>query len=189
MATSKRKDIVTDKKGEIVTKAMFAKIMGTYARTVTRWEAEGMPSHRHGRGRATKINTVDAITWLINREVQHRAPDKSGPVDIDLERLRLVSEQADEKEISNAISRGELIASEFVNEFVMTAVANLSGTLGGLPGRLANKIAYESDPAKCRDILKREIDRARSQYADTFDQLSESFEDRIDGGVDGQAAA
>lgn len=170
---------MTTKNRKMFSKVQFAAIVGVSTRTITNWQNDGMPSERSGSGRAAnKIDTAAAISWLVNREVQRRSPDKTGPIDIDVERLRLVSEQADEKEISNAVSRGELLSVEDVQELVMVAVANLTGVLSGLPGRLANKLAHESNPAKCREVLKLEIDRARTAYADSFKEMSEMYEQR-----------
>ena len=99
-------------------------------------------------------------------------------MNIDRERLRRTTEQADKKAIRNARDRGELMEAEYVAEFVMTSVGNLVGTLSGLAGRMANEVACESDPAKCRSLLKIGIDHARNQFAGSFEQLADSFEDR-----------
>ncbi|RLA48702.1 MAG: hypothetical protein DRR42_16430 [Gammaproteobacteria bacterium] len=69
----------------------------------------------------------------------------------------------------------------------MTTTANLAGALSGLAGRMVNQVAREDEPAKCREILKVEIDRARNQYAVTFEQLSQSFHDREDAGNSNRA--
>ncbi len=189
MATENKKEPKETVVGEVVTKAKLAKIFGKSPRLIGFWEDDGMPSIRIGSGRGgNRINTADAIAWFVNREIQKRVAGESGPVSIDVERLRLVSEQADEKSIKNSTDRGELIAAEFVSEFAMTTVANLTGALSGLAGRMANEVARESDPAKCRELLKREINRARIQFADSFEQLSQSFDDRADALVDNQSA-
>lgn len=177
--------------GKVVTKTEFAKIVGKSTATIGNWQDEGMPSVRTGSGRGgNKINTAAALAWVITREVQRRAPTTGqGPTSIDRERLRLLSEQADAAAIKNAQDRGELIAAEFVQEITMTAVANLAGALAGLPGRLATEVARESDPAACRELIRNEIDRARNQFADDFEFLSESFADRADSGDDNAPAA
>jgi hypothetical protein len=41
-----------------------------------------------------------------------------------------------------------------------------------------NQVARETDPARCRSLLKAEIDRARTQFAVSFQQLAQSFDDR-----------
>lgn len=184
--TNKKKaDIGSDEIGVTVNKVTFAKYIGKSTRQISRYEKAGMPSIRTGGGRAgNKINFAKAWDWSVSMAVKKRVPDQTGPTNIDAERLRLTSEQADEKAIKNAVDRGELIAAEYVNEFAMTSVANLAGALSGLPGRLANELAREADPAQCREIIKREIDRARNQFADSFGQLSKYFDDRADPGVD-----
>ena len=161
------------------TKTIFAKYIGKSVRQVSRYEAEGMPSARSGSGRGgNRINFADAWQWFVNREIQKRMPSTTGPSNIDAERLRLISEQADEKAIKNAKDRGELIEAEYVQEFTMTATAILVGALSGLAGRMANQVAPETDPAKCRSLLKIEIDRARVQFAKSFGQLAQSFDER-----------
>ena len=191
MAKAKKAEKPKTGTGQVVTKAAFAKIMGTTARTIGNWERRGMPSVRVGSGRGgNKIYTADAILWWANDREQKRHPGGSdGPANINDERLRLTTEQADEKAIKNAVDRSELIASEYISEFAMTTVANLVGALSGMPGRMATAVAREDSPAKCRELLKIEIDRARVQFADSFSQLAEFNESRADTVIDIAAAA
>lgn len=173
--------------GKIVSKAEYARIVGCSPRQVSRMEDAGMPLVK-GAGRAgNKIDTGLAIQWAKEQYLEKHAP-KNGAGTLDQERLRLLIAQADEKEIDNAQQRGILISSELVSEFAMAAVANMVSALTGMPGRLADQLALEEEPAKCREILSREIERVRAQIATGFEKLSESCRNRDTPGGDNSTA-
>lgn len=175
-------EIQTEPFGQFVNKVEFARWNGVSARQVGNWENDGMPSIRVGRGRAgNKIDSALAQRWLEERRLAKNAPSEGT---YDRERLRLVTEQANEKAIKNALERGELIKSEHAQEFAMEAVARLAGNLSGLPGRLANELARTQSPAECRELIKREVDRTRQQFAADLEELGESCQDRRDSGED-----
>ena len=65
--------------GEIVSRKMFAKMVGKSERWVGKWIDEGMPiAGGGGKGRPLEIDTEDAIDWLIRREIRRQIGD-SGP--------------------------------------------------------------------------------------------------------------
>lgn len=175
--------------GQFVSKAAFARWNGYSVRQVSRFEDDGMPSVRSGGGRAgNKIDSAKAQRWLEERFLRKNLPSENA-VTTERERLRLLTEQANEKAIKNAMARGEQVLSEHVRELSMVAIVNLAAALDGLPGRLANDLAGEGEPAKCREIVKREVDRVRNQFADSFEQLSKSCEDLASTVEDLEAAA
>lgn len=52
----------------VVNKKQLAEIIGKSERTITEWDAQGMPiQHKGGRGRSNEYETADVIEWMVDR--------------------------------------------------------------------------------------------------------------------------
>lgn len=89
--------------GKIVSKHELAAILGKTAKTLTIWQAEGMPfAKSETNGAANDYNTAAVIAWLVRRET------RTGP-DPNTEKAALLKEQAEQARRRNAKEKGELI--------------------------------------------------------------------------------
>jgi phage terminase Nu1 subunit (DNA packaging protein) len=168
-------------RGEVVTKRRFAILTGQSERNISRWEKEGLPSVRAGSGSGgsrggNRINTADGIAWLRDRDRKQETGGDPNVITLEREKLRLITEQANEKALSNAKERGDVIAAEHVHEIMMIAAAQLAGALSGVPGRIANGFGKINTPAECRQAVKTEIDQARTRYADALEEFADLIE-------------
>ena len=89
--------------GKIVNKHELAAILGKTPKTLTIWQAEGMPfAKSETNGHANDYNTAEVIAWLIRRET-------SSGLDLNEERAKLAKEQTEGSRLKNEERRGELI--------------------------------------------------------------------------------
>lgn len=89
--------------GKIVNKHELAAILGKTPKTLTIWQAEGMPfAKSESNGAANEYNTAEVIAWLVRRET------RTGP-DPNSEKAALLKEQAEQARRRNAREKGELI--------------------------------------------------------------------------------
>lgn len=89
--------------GKIVNKHELAAILGKTPKTLTIWQAEGMPfAKSEANGAANEYNTAEVIGWLVRRET------RTGP-DPNTEKAALLREQAEAARRKNAREKGALI--------------------------------------------------------------------------------
>lgn len=105
--------------------------------------------------------------WFIHRVIKHINSKKNcnnGHLNLDAERARLAKEQADEKEVKNALLRGETVRSEDVSAAMSKVSSAIVQILESIPIRLkrANPTLTQSD----LDIVRAEIVKARNAAAD-----------------------
>ncbi len=88
--------------GKIVNKHELCAITGKTAKTLTIWQAEGMPFVKsEANGAANDYNTAEVFEWYARRQ--------SGRVDPNTEKAALLKEQAEAARRKNAVERGDVI--------------------------------------------------------------------------------
>lgn len=149
----------------------FAQITGFSRRTVGKWLDDDMPAERSGRrGTKVTINPAEALPWLIEHDVGRQTPDNEG---LEAERLRLISEKADGEALENAKKRGEALDYHIVEDMVMSLASQVVSQLEGIPGRLANELVNESDPAVIQAKIDNEYEIMRRAIANSVREFEE----------------
>ncbi|GBE14687.1 phage DNA packaging protein Nu1 [bacterium BMS3Abin14] len=118
-----------------VSKKRLSQITGIAERTLTRYQAEGMPYESAAkRGQPNVYNISQILAWLLDRE---KSKTTERELDLNTERARLARAQAEKVEVENRVRAGELVktavvvksVAEFcriVKEMIYTAQDRLS---------------------------------------------------------------
>ncbi len=89
--------------GKTVNKSELAAITGVTTKTITVWQAEGMPYVEAAEvGTDNTYNTAAVIRWWIQRETK-------GGFDLDEERAKQAREQTETARLRNEAMRGEMV--------------------------------------------------------------------------------
>lgn len=112
--------------------------------------------------------------WKMARVVGYLV-DKSSPEDLDLddERARLASQQADRIEMENEVRRGELVDLKVVADELGRAITAFRQKLLAAPSKLAPNVNPEK-PNVARDIIEGEVHRILDELVDHFEQAAKS---------------
>lgn len=123
----------------IVNKSELGEFLGVSHTEVARYVREGLPCVSAGkRGVATKIDSVIAVKWLIDRAVlKELGEGEHGGRTATDEKMSLIREQTRKLQFENEKSIGLLVDVESVREFVTTVAVIWNGQLDGAAGRIA----------------------------------------------------
>lgn len=133
----------------IVGQENIASIFGVTPRTITEWQACGMPvAVQGGPGVPGEYNSDECIRWLVEREVK-KVQGPEAPKD------RLARLQGDELEMKLGIGRGKLIDAAAVEPVMRAAIVSARERIRNEPARLA--IALEGKTKTEREELLREL--------------------------------
>ena len=99
--------------------------------------------------------------------LREMAASRAGNGDLNLtdERARLAKEQADAKEMENAIARGELVYIEDVAKRVEQSLAKVRTRLLAIPTKVAPEAAAADDPKEVQTLIERQIVEALNELA------------------------
>ena len=155
-----------------LTKQELADRYGVGLRSVEHWQRAGLPSSKETRsGRSMVVFDGDeADAWVRanrpdNAESEDRAEEKARvELEIAREELRKRRAAADAAERENAVRAGQLLDAEEVRLGRLARIGDVVRILDGVPAALAPVLAHKS-PAECREILAREMDRVRREFA------------------------
>jgi hypothetical protein len=146
------------------------------ARTVYRHARDdGLPRVRRG-----VYPLADCVQWYLRRSLDGRGP--TGDPVLDAERLRLVTAQADQIELKNAQTRGELLEVELVRGAMSQMLAICAAQIDVLGPRAAGRLAGKQ-AAEIMLVLRDECTDIRSAIAAEVD----AFADRVSRGGDSAA--
>ena len=122
---------------------------------------EGFPGAR--RGKELVFDTAEVIQWLLDRE----GGGSTGDIErqLKLSTSREAAAKASLREIELAERQKVMIRVEDVVEEVENQYAIVKSRLQAIPGRLAQRLAVEEDPATVQQILKEEV-------AEALDEIS-----------------
>jgi len=188
--------------GEIVSRKMFAKMVGKSERWVGKWIDEGMPiSGGGGKGRPLEIDTEDAIDWLVRREVSRQVGYEEDDIDEDgvgsasAEDRLLKKARREKLQIEIDKERRRLVPLDAVGRVLHSVGAVYATQLDSLSSRCASDLAVTDDPAKVRERLHLETRRIRGSTAERLESAAselvselDSF-DSLDGENGGSATA
>jgi terminase small subunit / prophage DNA-packing protein len=108
-------------------------IFGVAPKTITEWQADGMPVHvQGGRGTPSQYDTVACIEWRVSRLAC--GPDA---YDLTTERARLAHHQANIAALDEDVKRKTLIPAELVKSKWQDMIASTRARLLSMPTRIA----------------------------------------------------
>lgn len=154
--------------GKIVLKTELAAIIGKTPKTITIWQAEGMPYFEAtGSGKGNTFNTVEVIEWMIRRET------KSGP-DVNEERAKLAAAQTESAYLRNEERKGNLIQIDTARAVVERAAFAIRQKIVNSAMTKAEKQALLTDIAAL----------GASDFTASPDEAEEADADDADEGAD-----
>ena len=166
-----------------VTISEFARLFEFSQQRVSDFVAQGLPASPGHRGKARQIPLRAALDWLIRREVDKaRTPD--GGETLEQAELRKARADADIAALKAAEQANQVMQLEEVEATVERVMVMVAGQLDGLGGRVAARLAAESDPAVIRQVLFDECRRIRAAMAAELETAADSEE-----GVEGDPSA
>lgn len=120
------------------------------------------------------IDRKDRGTYDINecrdvyiKKLREAAAGRANSGDLNLtdERARLAKEQADAKEMENAITRGELVYIEDVAKRVEVALSKVKTKILAIPTKVAPEAAAADDAKEVQALIERHIIEALNELA------------------------
>ncbi|MCW6036813.1 terminase small subunit [Spirulina subsalsa FACHB-351] len=186
--------------GEIVSKKMFAKMVGKSDRWIGKWIDEGMPvAGGGGKGRVLEIDTEDAIDWLIRREVRRQFgdeddEDEDGVGSASSEDRMLKKARREKLQIEIDTARRRLVPVDAVEAIMMRFASIFATQIDAIASRVASDMATIDDPAEARHRLLIETRRVRAATADGIVAAARQLGEEVDSldladGEDGDGAA
>jgi phage terminase Nu1 subunit (DNA packaging protein) len=119
--------------------------------------------NKKGRGEYDLDECREAYISRLRESAAGRA--SSGDLNLTEERARLAKEQADSKEMENAITRGELVYIEDVAKKVEVALSNVKVRLLAVPTKAAPEAAAADDAKEVQALIERHIIEALNELA------------------------
>jgi phage terminase Nu1 subunit (DNA packaging protein) len=147
-----------------VTISELAQLLEFSQQRVSDMVAQGMPATPGKRGKARLINVRQAVDWLIARAVEKvQTPD--GGETMDQAELRKARSDADMAALKTAQMANQVLTLEEVEQTVERVMVMCASQLDGLGGRVAARLAAETDSAVIRQVLFDECRRIRAAMA------------------------
>lgn len=133
----------------IVGQTEIAAIFGVSARTITEWQAAGMPvAVQGGPGVPGEYDAPACVRWLVEREVR-KVQGPETPKD------RLARLQGDSLELELARERGKVIDTATVEPAMRAAIVSARERIRNEPARIATQL--EGVDRAGRETLLREL--------------------------------
>lgn len=118
---------------------------------------------RKDRGTYDINECRDAYIKKLREAAAGRA--NSGDLNLTDERARLAKEQADAKEMENAITRGELVYIEDVAKRVEVALSKVKIKILAIPTKVAPEAAAADDAKEVQALIERHIIEALNELS------------------------
>lgn len=146
--------------GEKVNKRRLAKWTGFSERTITEWQAEGMPFEpARKKGGSNKYDTTEVVGWLIDRASKSSSVQEA--------RERLLRIQGDRQELQLGKERGQSLPASLVRGAVEKMVLACRSRLLAIPAKTAPRVVGCSNIAEVEAVLKKDVHEALDELADT----------------------
>jgi phage terminase Nu1 subunit (DNA packaging protein) len=161
----------------------FAGLMELSQQRVSDFVAQGMPATPGKRGKARLINVRQAHDWLVARAVDKvKTPD--GGETLEQAELRKARSDADLAALKVAQQANQVLELDQVEQTVERVMVMCASQLDGLGGRIAARVAAESDPAVIRQVVFDECRRIRAAMAAELQAAADT-----EAGSEGDSAA
>ncbi|MFP8968582.1 terminase small subunit [Pokkaliibacter sp. CJK22405] len=174
---------------KIVNKNEFAEIIGKSPRWVTELMEKGLPhTGGGGKGVPVKIETAQAIAWLIQNELaKHIDLDGEEPSGgkKDSEDIALKRARREQIELNTAIKRGTVAPIAGFMDLAQSIASVWASGLDGLASRTCGVLAGMDDAAEIRQYLYAETRQIRASTSlrllESISGLAEEAADRWSG--------
>ena len=141
----------------IICQTEIASIFGVTARTITEWQAGGMPlAVQGGPGVPGEYDSAACIQWLVQREV--RKVQSESPKD------RVLRLQAENMEMDLGLRRGHLIEAASAEPAMRAAIVSARERIRGDPARIAARLEG-LDRAERETLLRELFDEVLTKLA------------------------
>jgi|SRR5882672_2113419 len=140
----------------LLNKTLTARTLGISVQAFTNW---GLKPHQR-----TAREALYYLPTVIEELLRRRVPDQDAELDLEQERARLASEQADKTALENAEHRGELADLDTIAEELGHMLASFRARLLAAPSKLAPLVNPEN-PNLARDIIAGEHERILAELA------------------------
>jgi phage terminase Nu1 subunit (DNA packaging protein) len=136
----------------IVNRAQFAEIIGCALGTVDKYIRLGMPAERDGR--EWRLDSVRCTSWIYDRE---RTKATKPLTSREQAEARIIEARASLRELEVERVLRSVVHVDDVAAVFSERQAMVRTTLGALPELVADAIAAEADPARCRAIIRQGV--------------------------------
>lgn len=150
----------------IISQPQIADLFGVVPKTITEWQAAGMPvAIQGGPGVPSEYDSDACVRWLVDREV--RKVQAESPKD------RLARLQGDDLEMKLARERGKLIEKAAVEPAMRAAIVSARERIRNEPARIAAQLEgldHIGREALLRDLFDEVLAKlSRWQQVGTYD--------------------
>lgn len=145
---------------ELLTADDLAAVFRVEPNAIHKWTKQGMPSAERGkggRGNRSRFKLQPCVEWYFQTNFER--------LELDRQRTRLASEQANKQAMENAVRAGELAEIGEIERAFTAAAMKMRALLLALPSGEAPMLAAMTDPNAVESRLRDAIYRALSEIA------------------------
>jgi phage terminase Nu1 subunit (DNA packaging protein) len=154
----------------IVNQKQAAYMLNTSARTLREWDKlpDPPPRVQGKRGTANEYDAGELVAWYLDFKISTMIGDVEGtPLNLEQQRARLASAQADRQELAFRREKGELIPAALVTATWQRIAAFVRARMLAIPSRCAPQMIGINSAHKADQILKEEIYDALTELSNT----------------------
>lgn len=145
--------------GQIVSKRVLSEILGVSERTLTEWQAKGMPVRiQTARGHANEYDTADVFRWRVEFVASGEQRETA--------RERRDRLEGDRLEMQLAREAGEFLVTSEVEEALAAAIATARGHFLRSARRLKGRLLREYSVDVELGFLLEHVDATLTQLAE-----------------------
>lgn len=145
-----------------LTRAQLAKAHGVGPQMVSRWVKLGLPRRPDGL-----YDPKVATNWL-RQNITGRDGSSPASDSLTAARGRKEAALASMRELELKTRRGELIEAADVEREWSAAIAGARERLLQMPEQICERVAVESDPRVCAELIRKEVYRALTELSKQF---------------------
>lgn len=135
-----------------------AKAFGVSVQAFDQWDVQPVEK----RGRESLFYLPEVIAWRLNRD----QGGEDGSLNLQAEKARLASAQADKTEIEVEILKGKVFRAESVEKAWTDMIGNCRARMLTIPTKLAPIMSAEKDQKRCESKLRDAIYEALFELKD-----------------------
>lgn len=153
-------------------------LFGKTSQTIRNWIEAGAPvatGGDKGRGNVTRVVVQDVIAWrdasrIDEEETEHGYDEKTS-------KAALAHFKAIKAESEARRELGSLIPVDVIVGVIAEQFSDVRATMMSIPGRLATRLAAETDSAVTANVIMKEINRALASLSSPEDAATEAGAD------------
>lgn len=170
-----------EKKGDLVTMAKLAVMMGVTPRTIKNWIMDGMPCEEKGSGRTWLLDSAKCFKWRIEKaeaDIAKKYDYLTDPEELSLTEIKKRTAEAtmNREELKYEKEAGEVMFIEEMMDNFSAVLAEIRGKLISLPSRRSGVLAHE-EQEEIERILNEEVTElleAMSSYEHSYIEAGET---------------